>query len=68
MIAKAESLLQKGLFMVIGILGESCTRKSTLAEKIAASFPCEVFTGKDYLRLQDFVMSFCARFFQRYSR
>ena len=37
--------------MVIGIFGESCTGKSTLAEKIAASFLCEVFTGKDYLRL-----------------
>jgi len=37
--------------MVIGVFGESCTGKSTLAEKIAASFPCEVFTGKDYLRL-----------------
>lgn len=37
--------------MVIGIIGESCTGKSTLAEKISASFPCEVFTGKDYLRL-----------------
>ena len=37
--------------MVIGIFGESCTGKSTLAEKIAASFPCEVFAGKDYLRL-----------------
>ena len=37
--------------MVIGIFGESCTGKSTLAEKIAASFPCEVFTGNDYLRL-----------------
>ena len=37
--------------MVIGIFGESCTGKSTLAERIAASFPCEVFTGKDYLRL-----------------
>ena len=37
--------------MVIAIFGESCTGKSTLAEKIAASFPCEVFTGKDYLRL-----------------
>ena len=37
--------------MVIGIFGESCTGKSTLAEKIAASFPCEVFTSKDYLRL-----------------
>ena len=37
--------------MVIGIFGESCTGKSTLAEKIAATIPCEVFTGKDYLRL-----------------
>ena len=37
--------------MVIGIFGESCTGKSTLAEKIAACFSCEVFTGKDYLRL-----------------
>lgn len=37
--------------MVIGIFGESCVGKSTLAEKIAAGFPCEVFTGKDYLRL-----------------
>ena len=37
--------------MVIGIFGESCTGKSTLAEKIAANFPCEVFSGKDWLRL-----------------
>jgi len=37
--------------MVIGIFGESCTGKSTLAEKIAVTIPCEVFTGKDYLRL-----------------
>ena len=37
--------------MLVGIFGESCTGKSTLAEKIAASIPCEVFTGKDYLRL-----------------
>ena len=37
--------------MVIGIFGESCTGKSTLAEKIAACIPCEVFSGKDYLRL-----------------
>ncbi len=37
--------------MVIGIFGESCTGKSTLAEKITASIPCEIFTGKDYLRL-----------------
>ena len=37
--------------MVIAIFGESCTGKSTLAQKIADSVPCEVFTGKDYLRL-----------------
>lgn len=37
--------------MVIGIFGESCTGKSTLAEKIAAGLPCEIITGKDYLRL-----------------
>ena len=37
--------------MVIGIFGESCTGKSTIAGMIAARFPCEVFTGKDYLRL-----------------
>ena len=37
--------------MLIAIFGESCTGKSTLADRIAAGFPCEVFTGKDYLRL-----------------
>ena len=37
--------------MVIGIFGESCTGKSTLADKIAANMPCEVYTGKDWLRL-----------------
>ena len=37
--------------MVIGIFGESCTGKSTRAEKIAACLPCEILTGKDYLRL-----------------
>ena len=37
--------------MVIGIIGESCTGKSTLAKIITAKIPCEIFTGKDYLRL-----------------
>jgi len=37
--------------MVIGIFGESCTGKSTLAEKLKASLGAEVYTGKDYLRL-----------------
>jgi cytidylate kinase len=37
--------------MVIGIFGESCTGKSTLAQMISERFSCEVITGKDYLRL-----------------
>ena len=37
--------------MVIAIFGESCTGKSTLAERIADSLNCEIFTGKDWLRL-----------------
>ncbi len=37
--------------MVIAIFGESCTGKSTLAGKIGAAISCEIFTGKDYLRL-----------------
>ena len=37
--------------MLIAIFGESCTGKSTLAEKIADSLSCEIITGKDYLRL-----------------
>lgn len=37
--------------MVIGIIGESCTGKSTLAEKLKSILEAEVYTGKDYLRL-----------------
>ena len=37
--------------MVIAIFGESCTGKSTLAEGIASRIGCEIFTGKDWLRL-----------------
>lgn len=37
--------------MVIGIIGESCTGKSTLAEKLKTMLNAEVFTGKDYMRL-----------------
>ena len=37
--------------MVIGLFGESCTGKSTLAEKIQAALPCLIYSGKDYLRL-----------------
>ncbi len=37
--------------MVIGIIGESCTGKSTLAERLQKELNAEVFSGKDYLRL-----------------
>lgn len=36
--------------MVIGIFGESCTGKSTLADKLKESINAQVYTGKDYLR------------------
>ena len=37
--------------MVIGIIGENCTGKSTLAEAVQTAFGGEILTGKDYLRL-----------------
>ena len=37
--------------MVIGIFGENCSGKSTLAEAIKQEIPVEIFTGKDYLRM-----------------
>ena len=37
--------------MVIGIIGENCSGKSTLAETIKSEFNAEVISGKDYLRM-----------------
>lgn len=37
--------------MVIGIFGESCTGKTTLANILRKKTGAEVFSGKDYLRL-----------------
>ena len=37
--------------MVIGIIGENCSGKSTLAEKIGKALDAEIITGKDYLRM-----------------
>lgn len=37
--------------MLIAIFGESCTGKSTLADKLAAKHNATIYTGKDYLRL-----------------
>ena len=37
--------------MVIGIIGESCTGKSTIAEEIARRTNAKVYTGKEYMKL-----------------
>ena len=37
--------------MVIGIIGENCSGKSTLAEAIKNTIGGELVTGKDYLRM-----------------
>ena len=37
--------------MVIGIIGENCTGKSTLANALKESINAEIITGKDYLRM-----------------
>lgn len=37
--------------MVIGIIGENCSGKSTLAEAVQSRLGGEIVTGKDYLRM-----------------
>jgi cytidylate kinase len=37
--------------MLICIFGENCTGKSTLSHIICEQIPCQVYSGKDYLRL-----------------
>ena len=37
--------------MVIAVIGENCTGKSTLAEKLKKDFNATVYAGKDYLRM-----------------
>ena len=37
--------------MIYGIIGENCSGKSTLAEKIKDAIDAEIITGKDYLRM-----------------
>ncbi len=37
--------------MVIGIIGENCSGKSTLADRIQSELGGEIVTGKDYLRM-----------------
>lgn len=48
--------------MLIGIIGENCSGKSTLANNIKSDLEAEVISGKDYLRMakteQEAVMLF----------
>ena len=37
--------------MVIGIFGENCSGKSTLADALETPLAAEIVTGKDYLRM-----------------
>lgn len=37
--------------MVIALIGESCTGKSTIAEELKKRTNAEIITGKDYIRL-----------------
>lgn len=48
--------------MVYGIIGENCSGKSTLAERIKEALGGEVVTGKDYLRLAKSESEACAIF------
>lgn len=50
--------------MVIGIFGESCTGKTTLANLLHQAIGGELYTGKDYLRLAK-NQSVAARLFER---
>ncbi len=54
--------------MVIAIMGESCTGKSTIAAALQAHTGATVFSGKDYLRLardaQQARQAFAARLLQ----
>ena len=38
--------------MLIAIIGENCVGKSTLANKIKEKIGANIYTGKDYLRLE----------------
>ncbi len=42
---------QEAFNMVVGIIGESCTGKSTIAKLLAEALGAKVYSGKDYLRL-----------------
>lgn len=55
--------------MLIALIGESCTGKSTIATEITKVLHAEVFSGKDYLRFAkseaDAKAAFAARLLER---
>ena len=55
--------------MLIALIGESCTGKSTIATELTKVFHAEVFSGKDYLRFAkseaDAKAAFAARLVER---
>ena len=55
--------------MLIALIGESCTGKSTIATEITKVLHAEVFSGKDYLRFAkseaDAKATFAARLLER---
>ena len=44
-------MLKGEMDMVIALIGESCTGKTTIAQKINEKIPVKIITGKDYLRM-----------------
>lgn len=54
--------------MLIGIFGESCVGKSTVAAELQKSLNAEVYSGKDYLRLDKNEALARARFKELLSR
>lgn len=54
--------------MVIGIIGENCSGKSTLAEELGKVIGAEIVTGKDYLRMARNEQDAAAAFRSKLSR
>jgi cytidylate kinase len=46
-----QLFIPKETEMVIGIFGESCTGKSSVADELASRLNAIVYTGKDYLKI-----------------
>ena len=54
--------------MVIGIFGENCSGKSTLAEAVRDALAAEIISGKDYLRMAKTEADACELFREKLER